>query len=153
MGLYVDGFDISQNALNTAREMLDQFGAHKFSLNLIDDTLKLDLREKYDLVLACSVLDSMPFSLAKGYIRQLTKALVDDGLIFLDLICNEQDEFRETEVTIPHEKGTIQTYYDQTAIKNLLGNELRVIESRLVNSTFELTKNSSCRRYIVGVKK
>ena len=30
---------ISQNAFNTAREMLDQFGAHKFSLNLIDDTL------------------------------------------------------------------------------------------------------------------
>ena len=95
----------------------------------------------------------MPFSLAKGYIRQLTKALVDDGLIFLDLICNEQDEFRETEVTIPHEKGTIQTYYDQTAIKNLLGNELRVIESRLVISTCELTQNSACRRYIVGVKK
>lgn len=153
LGFFVDGFDISENALHTAAELLQRFNSDKFKLKLIDDPDSMILEGEYDIVVACSVLDSMRFSLATSYVNKIVEPLKKNGLFFFDLICNERDIFQEVEVATLHEKGTIQTFYDRNSIETMIGNGLSIIESRLVISKCELTQKSSQRRYLVGQKK
>lgn len=124
------GIDISNNAIKEAKKIANEFG---FNLNnffkVYDGEKILYDDEFFDFVISDCVLDSMPFDLAKKLIKDIDR--ITKKYFFVSLMSiesrsffkNTQDEiFDEIEVNEPHEKGTIQSLFNQDKIEELIAN-------------------------------
>jgi SAM-dependent methyltransferase len=119
----IDGYgvDISQVAIAIAQKngALRNIPNDRYKvLNDRDQVLPFD-DQYFDFVVAESCLDSMPYAIAKKYVRELKR--VTRGYIYASFIGWDpsiaSDEFVvETE----HEKGTVQTVFDEAKIAELL---------------------------------
>jgi len=114
------GIDLSEVAISKAIENATKKGINRDQfLVQSGDTHKLPYEDNYfDFVVAESCLDSMPFSLSKLYISELKR--ITNGIIYASLIGHDPSmTSEEFVVKTQHEKGTIQTVFDQEKICKL----------------------------------
>ena len=151
------GFDLSSEAINTAKQNFQELGL----LNLVEkviiaDITKLPYEDKYfNFMLSHGVLDSMPYSIAKDGLLELSRCLKDNGRIYFDLISEiGYDCSGSFEKTIQenHEHNTIQTYFNEDRINDLI-KDIFVIEEIILKSSFNVVNKTTVARYHVVVKK
>jgi len=75
-----------------------------------------------DIAIACASLDSMPYSCAVDWLKMLRQQMPPNtGILFATLIAARSDGFIGEEfVSESHENGTIQHYFDNALIEELL---------------------------------
>jgi len=156
-GIDAYGIDISPYALKTARELAAFLGfvdmRDKF---ILGNGTKLPFPKGYfDVVIAESVLDSMPISLARKLVTDIAR--VTKGVFFLSLISGDNSEHSrefagEEKNKTSHEKGTIQSYYNWGKIHNLIaGTRFKIIWAQLITSE-SLTSPYKYSRYYLVLK-
>ena len=151
------GFDLSSEAINTAKQNFQELGL----LSLVEkvivaDIVKLPYEDKYfNFMLSHGVLDSMPYSIAKDGLLELSRCLKDNGRIYFDLISEiGYDCSGSFEKTIQenHEHNTIQTYFNEDRINDLI-KDIFVIEEIILKSSLNVVNKTTVARYHVVVKK
>ena len=151
------GFDLSSEAINIAKQNFQELGL----LNLVEkviiaDITKLPYEDKYfNFMLSHGVLDSMPYSIAKDGLLELSRCLKDNGRIYFDLISEiGYDCSGSFEKTIQenHEHNTIQTYFNEDRINDLI-KDIFVIEEIILKSSLNVVNKTTVARYHVVVKK
>jgi len=152
------GFDLSNEAINIAKENFMKLGLPK----LIDKVIVADILDLpygdnfFDFMLSHGVLDSMPYEIAKNGLVELSRCLKEDGRIYLDLIseaghsCSD-DNFEKT-IQTNHEKNTIQTYFNEDRINDLIENIFEIEEIILINN-IDIINNTTFGRYHIVLKK
>ena len=75
-----------------------------------------------DIAIACASLDSMPYTCAVDWLKMLRQQMPPNaGILFATLIAARSDGFTGEEfVSEAHENGTIQRYFDNASIEELL---------------------------------
>lgn len=127
-GIESYGVDISQVAIDKARKNATISGCEALGkrLSLItNDQQKLDFEDNFfDVTLAESCLDSMPYAVARKYFAELRR--VTTGYIYFSVISARGDnrEVGEEIVSGQHEKDTVQTYFDVELIQDLTSSDM-----------------------------
>ena len=106
----------------------------------------------FDFVLAESCLDSMPFALAKLYIADLKR--VTNGIIYASLIGQDPTTLsNEFVVKTQHEKGTIQSTFNEEKICKLFGTtKEKFIYFSRIDQTDCISKKITGKRFYVVIK-
>ncbi|MBN1914127.1 MAG: class I SAM-dependent methyltransferase [Candidatus Omnitrophica bacterium] len=149
------GIDISAHAISTAKKLSRHFGykgmEKKFSLMRGQH---IDYPDGYfDLTIAESVLDSMPFKMAQGLMREIVR--VTKNIFFMSLIsgddANHYREFSGEEVVkARHESGTVQCYYNMEKINALIKDtDFKLIWGQLSVMEGLLSRYKYSRYYLV----
>jgi len=156
-GIDAYGMDISAHALKTARELAESFGfAGMKDKFVLDNGAKLSFASRYfNIIIADSVLDSMPFKLAVKLVKEIERVTVNKGVFFLSLICADGLEhprgfIGEEKVKTLHEQGTIQSYYNWEKIRHLIAEtKFKIIWAQLISSESLVSSYRSSRYYLV----
>ena len=148
------GIDISEVAISIAIKNATKKAVRSDQFSVQSgDTHVLPYEDNYfDFVVAESCLDSMPFDLAKLYITELKRAT--NGIIYASFIGQDptmpSDEFV---VKTGHEKGTVQTVFNQEKICKLFGTtKEKFIYFSCIDQTDCNSKKLIGKRYYVIVK-
>lgn len=154
------GFDLSDEAITTAQNNFKALGVEHLTKKVITSNITdLPYNDKnFDFMLSHGVIDSMPYEIAKKGIIELHRVLIDDGLIYFDLIDKKDSSFKtdvslEKIVTNQHEKGTIQSYFDDEKIKELIKDKFEIIEQYKIIREDCFNKNYLISRYHIIAKK
>lgn len=122
LGFEVQAFDVSDVAIGRAIERCAKAGLQSnTSFSAINPT-EFEIMEPFDIAIACASLDSMPFDSAVDWIRKASLKIQDNGLLFATLIgpSAKDSEAKEEVITNElHEKGTIQSYFNEAKILSL----------------------------------
>jgi ubiquinone/menaquinone biosynthesis C-methylase UbiE len=126
------GFDLSAEAIRTAREWLRSRGLQNAEEKIVQsDARALPWRDTYfDVAVSHGVLDSMPFDIAKSAISEVQRTLKPESLFYCDLIGGGN---QEEVVSTFHEKDTIQSYFDEEKIDELFSDRFDIVEKILVD--------------------
>lgn len=148
------GIDISEVAISIAIKNATKKGLNfdQFLVQSGDTHILPYGNNFFDFVVAESCLDSMPYSLSKLYVSELKR--VTNGIIYASLIGYDPSmTSEEFVVKTQHEKGTIQTVYDQEKICKLfdIGKEQFVYFS-CIDQTDCISNKLNAKRYYVIVK-
>lgn len=152
------GFDLSEEAIKNAKVIFKQQNLEKLSDKIIIASItNLPYQDNFfDFMLSHGVLDSMPFNIAKEGIKELHRCCKPLGKIYFDLISDIDSSFIDNcydkEVQDNHEKGTIQSYYDENRINELIKDLFKIKELKLNINKNLLTRQQSAR-YSVIVEK
>lgn len=152
------GFDLSDEAINTAKDNFTKLNLPKLiDKVIVADIVNLPYDDNYfDFMLSHGVIDSMPLEVAKNGLLELSRCLKDDGKVYLDLISEvgqscDDSNFEKT-IKTNHEKNTIQTYFNEDRINNLIENIFKIEEIILKNS-IDIKNNIAQGRYHIVLKK
>ena len=160
MGLDMFGFDLSEEAVESAIEHLKSYKIKKEFRNSHKSASIANIpweKDFFDHAICDSALDSMRFSIAKKGIKELARVIKNGGFFYCNLISGEiaSDSISsEKEVVIDNlfEKGTIQSYFDQNKIKSLLEPCFEIINYELHKVYDENEKLINARWHIVCKK-
>ena len=122
-GLDVYGIDISDTAIQRAKNLSSSMGFGELSSHFsVFDGLTTPFADRYfDITICEGVVDSMPFDLGKGVIREIER--VTNELAFVSLISDlDGKQPGEQVIQTEHEHGTVQSYYNPDKIQDLLSN-------------------------------
>ena len=108
----------------------------------------------FDCVVSHGVLDSMPFATARTTMAEIDRVVAADGLVYVDLISGDDDRHErgfagEEVVEGDHEKGTIQSYFDEKKIDELVSDTTLVIKERVLVRRAQLDSGRVDARYHV----
>lgn len=120
-GFNTIGVDISEIAIKKAEEIKSLKNINNIEFKVLNKTYLDFPVNHFDIAISDSVLDSMEFSFAQEYIKQLDKVV--SKVVYLNLISNESNETKLAEdviVKTNHELNTIQSYYDYKRILELI---------------------------------
>lgn len=153
------GFDLSTSAINEAKENFKLHNKNQLVDNVeVASILDLPYQDnEFSYMLSHGVLDSMPFEVAKNGMLELHRTLKKSGMIYFDVIGIEDSSFGDSDkleltVTTEHEEGTIQSYFNEERILELLQDKFQIVElwKGLTTSTIN---NTILSRYFVVAKK
>lgn len=158
-GVEAHGVEISRTSLDVARRLLAAAGqtAAIDRLRLVDGESPLPFEAGYfDFATACGVLDSMPFALARRCVAELDRVV--RSTLFVDLISGDDSnhhlEFAgETVVETPHERDTIQSYFNFERVRELFADTRFEIRSARLMTEQSLTERFRYSRYHVTLEK
>ncbi|WP_439529049.1 class I SAM-dependent methyltransferase [Pannonibacter sp.] len=149
------GIDLSAEAVAVGRRWLVEAGYRDAAGRLTaGDGRELPYpAASFDVALAHGVLDSMPFDIALACISDLARVIRPGGLFYLDLISGDDSDCEpgfagELVVDKAHERGTVQSYFDEAKINRLLDGNFTVRELVFVHRSV-LTSSSHGSRYHV----
>jgi SAM-dependent methyltransferase len=127
MGLTMYGMDLSSVAVASARHWLSSRGDPNPADRIIQgDVTNLPWEDSFfDHGFSESVLDSMPFSIAKAGISEIARVLRPGGFFYCSLISGNEtgrpaNFSGEVVVDTDHEKGTVQTFFNEQLIDRLI---------------------------------
>lgn len=154
-GIDAYGIDISKVAIKQAKELAIFKGyqelSNKFS---VYDGIQIPFEDNFfDIVISEGVLDSMYFSVARNLLKEIDR--VCKNLFFLSLISGDDSfHFREycgeEIVESEHEKGTVQSYFNFSKIKELISNvNFEIIWAHLITDESIIDKYKYGRYYLV----
>ncbi len=153
-GIEAYGTDISEIAINKGKENSKLLGYSQLSERLKSiDSNKLPFENNFfDFSVAESCLDSMRFENAKEIIIDISR--ITKKYIYFSVIgkeANEKDQKAEDIIIdLAHEKGTIQSYYDEEKINALLSDiECKVIYMRKITEEGIFDKHIDSRYFVV----
>ena len=154
-GFKVTGIDISTVAINNAKKFLNfkKVNKSRYSLFNLSSTSFIRKQKKFDAVISCATLDSMPTIEIDATIKNVKDVLRKNGFFYLDLMSinqkrkgkfiNKYDQL----VNETHETGTIQSYWDMKRI-NLKFKDFKKIDIKKI-TTFNNKKIINERFYCV----
>lgn len=140
------GVDISSVAIEKAKILAQSFGFDMHDRFLVVDKTVLPFTDNFfNFTISDSVLDSMPFETAKEYIKELDRTVTN--FLYISLISGSN---KEVEVMTEHEKGTIQSYFTEDKINQLIqGTSWKIKQLNEISETNILTKEKKGRYHIV----
>jgi ubiquinone/menaquinone biosynthesis C-methylase UbiE len=148
MGLDIHGIELSDVAVEVARAW-SKVGMQgdEFDKIRVGDVRHLPWSDCYfDHALSDSVLDSMSFEIACKGVSEIARVLKPGGYFYCNLIADKDPATGvyfsgERTVTMVHEQGTIQSYFDRAKIDvmcagafEILSCEMHAIENALSGS-------------------
>ncbi|MEQ8747656.1 class I SAM-dependent methyltransferase [Pyruvatibacter sp.] len=146
------GFDLSQTAVQTARDWLRSRGvsdadqrAHQADIRALpfDDGF-------FGFAVSHGVLDSMPFAIAREGIGEVARVLRPQGLFYCDLIGGgDHEEVIETH----HEKDTLQSFFTSQKIDELVSHHFAVLDRIRVDRTDTQTGHVHSRWHLTLQKR
>jgi len=154
LGFSVIGCDLSDIAIKSAIARTQSRGVDvKFQVIDPDNIPSITC----DIAIACASLDSMPYSCAVDWLKMLRQQMPPNtGILFATLIAARSDGFIGEEfVCEAHENGTIQHYFDNALIEELLcstGFQLMRLDLIEHTSLFPGITDRSPGRYSVVAK-
>ena len=159
MGLETFGVDLSETAIDTAIDWAGSRGAK----DLIPRLAQSDARELewesgfFQYAVSHGVLDSMPLALARAVTSELARVMVAGGLFYCDLVSGDDSlharEFSGEEiVATPHEKGTVQLYFNLSLIHTLFDGLFDIVECNLIRRE-DVIKGGYTARYHLVLQK
>lgn len=154
-GMDAYGVDISQNAINKAKEMAHHLGfADMENKFLAIKGEEIPFADNYfDITISESVLDSMSYPMAKEVMREIDR--VTSKLAFISLISGDNDEnYKEYNGEIivagQHENGTLQSYFNWAKIQELIKQtRFKVKWSHLIEEVGTIERYKNGRYYVV----
>jgi len=127
-GFLVDSIDSSPKALERLEERIKENKAT--GITVMDaDIAQFTVDKKYDLIIATSSLHFFPLQTIKDIIAKIKDWLVDDGILFLRIFSDKDDEFikyiKESRQSAPNEIISPRInksihYFSQDEIKELV---------------------------------
>lgn len=145
-GCDAHGVDLSETAVTLARQWAVASGmpdaerriviGHVGSLPWPDDF--------FDIIVSHAVLDSMPFAVARQAVREARRVLRPAGLFYCDLIADEAAD--EQIVQTRHEQGTIQSYFNETKIAELVADVFDAVSLVCVRRQ-DISRGATTARY------
>lgn len=155
--------------------LLDEFGLNPFGIDLSSKAIEKwfqslgrgDLVDKikagsivnipyedqsFDLCVACEVFDSMERGIAIQGLKELKRVLKSNGLVYMDLIMDDQLGNMDQIVDEGYEKDTIQSYFTKDSIKEFLGSEIQIVEFKIIMCADENGCVFDKRAHIIGCK-
>ncbi len=160
LGFKVFGVDLSHNAVESTKAWLAQeFATDKFDpKRIIAGPSAMDAFKdfKFNVILAASCLDSMYFSVAMEFVAKFRKLMAPEGIFIFDVISGDEtgrsrDFVGDLVVDSEIEKGTIQSYYNQKKIEDLLQSQFKIVESVLLRVEDNMMDSYSGRHFIACV--
>lgn len=153
------GIDLSETAIACAKEWFASIGLSQLNKRLFTGSAaELPFEDCFfDMIVSHGVMDSMYFELARKSVAEAARVLKPASLFFLDLISDKTsgDHIGAEDVTvsIEHEHGTIQSYYDIPKIHTLVDSHFNILE--IVTETVSFYKNPkvNSRFYLVLEKR
>lgn len=151
------GFDLSEVAIKFAQQnFIDQKLDHLVDKIRVADITNLPFNnDSFDFMLSHGVLDSMPFEIAKKGMSELNRCMKKNGKMYFDVISTSDSSFEENvEKTVKgdYEKGTIQTYFDESRIQDLIEGLFVVEETNHIKQE-NTSNNWQHARYHIVVRK
>ncbi len=153
LGLDACGIDLSAHAISVGRQWLSGCGYDRVEELLVQgEGAGLPFADgAFDVAISHGVLDSMPFDVAKSCVAELRRVLKPGSFFYLDLISNDDTEIplgfnSEMVVEKQHEVGTIQSYFDESKIDDLLGKNFTLVEKVHVQRR-DITQSATGSRY------
>lgn len=122
----VYGVDLAPNAVKLARDWLESIGVKDANRRVLQGSAQSMPfpSEHFDVAISRGVLDSMSLELAEEAVAEMFRLLRPGGYLYCDLIAasadGESTEVGEVFVDTTHEFGTVQSYFDVDAARNLL---------------------------------
>jgi len=157
------GIDISENAINEAKKFAKYF---KFNLSNNFQSYngkKIPFKDKeFDFTISEAVLDSLPFELAKELMKEIDRvtkkyffmSLISSDSVNLFSSLEEGQEFNgEIEVKEMHEQGTIQSFFDEAKITDLIKDTDFKIKWCELHTHKDCNNKSTHSRYYVVLEK
>jgi ubiquinone/menaquinone biosynthesis C-methylase UbiE len=156
-GLNAFGFDLSTESIRVAKEHFLKQNLKELVHNVvIADIAKLPYEDaEFDFMLSHGVIDSMPFNIAKKGMSELYRVAKSGAKIYIDLVASTDSSFKgehEKIVNDTHENGTVQSYFNQERIDELIGKKFKILEQYIVNKE-DCLKDSNIRRYHIIIEK
>ena len=151
------GIDISSVALREAKELSRSMGYDMDYRFKILNKIEIPFEDNYfDFLISDSVLDSMNFSFAKTYLKEIDRVV--KNYVYISLISSHNMEEGETFsedvlVNEKHEQGTIQRYYTPSKIDELINDTEFEIVNLSINIEKNLLNKNEYGRYHVVLKK
>ncbi|PRY13300.1 methyltransferase family protein [Pontibacter ummariensis] len=146
------GVDIASNALKMAQELAQSLGFELADRFVLLQKAELPFHDNFfDIAICDSVLDSMEFSNARKYMQELNRTV--KRLVYLSLICTDASSgfgARDMLVQSEHEKGTIQSFYNERRINRLIaetGFKIRQLHKLIIKN--QLSNTTSARFHVV----
>lgn len=137
MGLEMWGFDLSERAVELAREWLARFAGP----DALKRVIACDIRTLpwadgfFDHALSDSVIDSMPWEIATAGVAEVARVVKPGGYFYCNLISSHDsgaaDFTGERTVDTAHEHGTVQSYFDEAKARRLLEPHFDVLSCAL----------------------
>lgn len=134
MGLAMYGIDLSERAVEVARQWLGRLGvADPAERAVAGDIRALPWADGYFAHASSdSVLDSMPFDIARAGVAEIARITQPGGYFYCNLISGDETgrdpEFAGEEVvTSTHEQDTIQSYFNRAKIGTLLDPHFEIL--------------------------
>lgn len=157
------GIDLSAIAINCAKNWFHI--QHKNNLSeriFVGSVEKLPFEDHFfDAMVSEAVLDSMPFSVAKKAIRESYRVLNPGALVYISLIAYDSallggdqstDSDREVIIEEELENGTIQSFFNQEKISQLLGDYFSIMRQKTIS--YEMLEPYSLnRRHFLVLKR
>lgn len=146
------GVDLSEEGISYAKKF-----ALKNGIDSIDERFIVsDIRNlpwddgEFNIVVSHGVLDSMSYEIAQESVRELFRITSNGALFYCDLICSPDSDIDIEEVVeTSHEKGTVQSFFTTSKIKNLFSGTFSIIEKIKVLRYNDLTGISTARWHLV----
>jgi len=153
------GIDLSDEAINLAKEWCEKLGKHELKNRLVVGTVTNMPYEDnfFDFVISHGVLDSMTFDIAKEAIEDTCRVMKKEGLLYFDVVSGcDYEHYREYDgeeiVETEHENGTIQSYFNWNKINLLIGDKFKIKECFLIQRESIISKAKNSRYHIVAQK-
>jgi ubiquinone/menaquinone biosynthesis C-methylase UbiE len=154
-GIEACGVDISPVCIEVARQYARSKGmdiADRFRVVAPNERLPFQ-DGQFDFFVACGVLDSMPFADARRNICELARVTSQCG--YISLVAGDYRGFYgEEEVQTPHERSTVQSYFNYAKCQDLIaGTDLAIQSCELVSSEMWQVAGSRVGRYHLLLQK
>jgi SAM-dependent methyltransferase len=139
MGFEAYGLDHSAVAVELARQWAARVGIPVPEERIVEgDVRALPWPNGYfDAIVSHGVLDSMPFEVARAGMSEVERVLSLHGLMYADLVAGPAGETsrsdREEVVKTRHERGTVQSYFNEQKVDTLIEGRLALRELVLVS--------------------
>ncbi len=138
MGVDMWGADLSERAVSVARESMERLlGTIGRDRVVVADVRNLPWPDAhFDHALSDSALDSMESEIATGGIAEIARLVKSGGYFYCNLISGigvtDDEEFAgEIVVDTVHERGTIQSYFNETKIRRMMEPQFEIVELTL----------------------
>ncbi len=154
-GLNPYGIDISDIAISMGKKWFEKIGKDNLVERLMVGSV-IDLPyedESFNICVSHGVLDSMPRNIALEGIKEVLRVMKRNGLMYLDLIMDEEGRDREEIVHYGYEKNTVQSYFNLSAIKNFFGEGVEIVEFKIITWSDEKGDENNKRAHIIVKKK
>jgi SAM-dependent methyltransferase len=157
MGLEAYGVDLSESAIHVARNWSTARGVEDAAKKILQgDVRALPWKDGFfRYAVSHGVLDSMPYAIARAAVLELRRVMAPGGLFYCDLVSGDDSrharEFAGEEVvTTAHEKGTVQSYFNQGLIRELFAGAFEILECTLIRREEVLRGGFTSRYHLIS---
>jgi len=151
------GVDISNVAITEAKNLSENMGFEMKDRFQVLDKVEIPFDDLFfDFAISDSVLDSMEFTFAKKYLKELDRVV--EHYIYISLIAtiksaDGSDFDGEMIVNETHENGTIQSFFTPSKITELINETAFSIVHLSLNTEKNMLTNKEHGRFHVVLKK